>query len=52
LRRSTNALRAIFKSHFTLLRVKRLDTALCEKKKGSSERVRNSEERNMKRGRE
>lgn len=29
-RQATNAPRAIFKSHFTLLRVKRPDTALCE----------------------
>lgn len=31
-RQTTNAPTAIFKSHFTLLRVKRPDTALCEKK--------------------
>lgn len=39
-RQATNAPRAIFKSHFTLLRVKRPDTALCEgrrKKTGGEE---------------
>lgn len=42
LRRATNAPRAIFKSHFTLLRVKRPDTALCEGKRreAKSERER------------
>ncbi len=37
-RRVANAPRAIFKSHFTLLRVKRPDTALCEKRKRGRER--------------
>lgn len=38
LRRATNAPRAIFKSHFTLLRVKRPDTALCKRRKAGTER--------------
>lgn len=39
-RQATDAPRAIFKSHFTLLRVKRPDTALREEKEGGSERKR------------
>lgn len=44
-RQATNAPRAIFKSHFTLLRVKRPDTALCEGrgKKGRRGREREGE---------
>ncbi len=54
-RRAANAPRAIFKSHFTLLRVKRPDTALCEKRRRGREREgekRNSEGGNVRDGKE
>lgn len=55
-RRAANAPRAIFKSHFTLLRVKRPDTALCEKRRRGGERAgedgRSSEGRDVRDGKE
>lgn len=55
-RGAANAPRAIFKSHFTLLMVKRPDTALCEKRRRGREREgkneRRSERRNVRDGKE
>lgn len=55
-RQAANSPRAIFKSHFTLLRVKRPDTALCERRRrggeGDNKNYQSGEGRNVRDGKE